>query len=101
MGFSLSNTPFLFQADVPFGPTTLPPPRLINHQIHLHPSSSLVNVYPYRYPHFQTSEIEFQVAMILSFGMICPSCSPFSSSVLLLKKKYGCWHLYVDYCALN
>lgn len=33
-------------------PTSLPPHRLIDHKIHLLPTSKPVNVRPYRYPHF-------------------------------------------------
>jgi len=80
---------------------TLPPSRNTNHQIHLLPNSAPVNVRPYRYPYHQKFEIEKQVSDLLSSGLIQPSRSPFSSPVLLVKKKDGLWRCCVDYRALN
>jgi len=72
-----------------------------NHSIHLVPNSTPVNVRTYRYPYFQKHEIEMQVATMLQTGIIRPSTSPFSSSVLLIKKRDGSWRFCVDYRALN
>lgn len=82
-------------------PSTLPPYRPTDHTIPLLPQSTPVNVRPYRYPHSQKLEIESQVAKFLKTGWIQPSTSPFSSPVLLLKKKDGSWRMCVDYRALN
>ena len=82
-------------------PTQLPPPRTIQHHIHLLPTASPVNVRPYRYPHYQKAEIESQITAMLNSGLIQPSQSPFSSPILLVKKKDGSWRCCIDYRALN
>lgn len=82
-------------------PSSLPPPRQIVHHINLLPNTAPINVRPYRYPQFQKSEIEKQVSELLSSGLIQSSTSPYSSPILLVKKKDGTWRMCVDYCALN
>nr|GEW88537.1 retrotransposon-related protein [Tanacetum cinerariifolium] len=82
-------------------PTTLPPHYSINHRIHLLPYSTPVNVRPYRYLHYQKGEIEKLVNEMLSQGIIRYSQSPFSSLVLLVKKKDESYCFRVDYWPLN
>lgn len=78
----LSRYDHLFQE-----PSNVPPPRPISHHIHLHPDSQPVNIRPYRYPHSQKVELERQIANMLQTGFIQLSHNPFSSPVLLVKKK--------------
>lgn len=82
-------------------PSTFPSSRTTNHAIHLLPNSEPINIRPYRYPYFQKQEIETQVETMLQSGIIRPSTSPFSSPVLLVKKRDGSWRFCVDYKALN
>lgn len=82
-------------------PSSLPPSRPTDHRIPLLPNTTPINVRPYRYAHSQKTELESQVNDMLSTGLIRPSCSPYSSPVLLVRKKERSWRFCVDYRALN
>ena len=82
-------------------PRRLLPPQPFDHSIPLLPSTSAMNVYPYRYLYYQKLEIKRLTREMLADGIIWPSNSLFSSPVLLVKKKDGSWRFCVDYRALN
>jgi hypothetical protein len=82
-------------------PTTLPPTREFDHRITLKEGMGPINVKPFRYAHFQKNEIERQMSEMLLLGLIRPSSSPFSSPILLVKKKDGTWWFCTDHRALN
>jgi len=82
-------------------PHGLLPIQSHDHTIPLMPGNAHVKVRPYHYPHSQKTEVEHINAEMLLKGIIQPSSSPFSSPVLLVKKKDGTWRFCTDYRALN
>jgi hypothetical protein len=82
-------------------PRGLPSARAMDHRIHLLPDTPPVAVRPYRYPQLLKDEIERRCDDMLQQGLIRQSTSPFSSPVLLVRKKDRSWRFCVDYRALN
>jgi hypothetical protein len=82
-------------------PSKLPPPRACDHSIPLIDGAVPVSVRPYHFAPALKDEIERQVLEMLHAGLIQKSTSPFSSSVLLVKKKDNSWRFCVDYRHLN
>lgn len=79
----------------------LPSQRIEDHQIPLYAETGPISVRPYRYGHLQKDEIEKLVSEMLAAGVIKLSMSPYSSSILLVKKKDRSWRFCVDYRQLN
>lgn len=79
----------------------LPPSRRSDHKISLLHSVSPVSIRSYHYNHLQKDDMEKLVTKMLAVGIIQPSYSPYSSPVLLVRKKDGSWKFCVDYRALN
>jgi hypothetical protein len=82
-------------------PSALPPKRACDHAIPLVSGATPINIRAYRYPPSLKDEIEHQVNTMLEQGLIQPSKSPFSSPMLLVRKKDGSWRFCVDYRYLN
>lgn len=82
-------------------PTSLPSVQTTDHQIILEQRAKPINIYPYHYLHYQKNEIEWHTLEMLQQGLIRPSANPFSSSILLVRKKDVTWRFCVDYHTLN
>lgn len=84
--------------DIPQG---MPPYRSCDHSIPLIQRYQPVFIRPYCYAPTVKDEIERQVSEMLSSGIIQHSSSPFSSPMLLVRKKDQSWRFCVDFRHLN
>ncbi|XP_070207867.1 uncharacterized protein [Littorina saxatilis] len=73
---------------------------LIEHSIEL-TTETVVNVRQYRLPFESEQTVKQEVEKMLQLGVIEPSTSPFSSPVVLVKKKDGSTRFCIDFRALN
>ncbi|GJU00268.1 glycoside hydrolase, catalytic domain-containing protein [Tanacetum coccineum] len=80
---------------------SLPPHRKHDHRIPLQENTSPINIRPYRHPPIQKDAIEAMVTELLESRVIRESHSPFSSLIVMVKKKDETWRMCVDYRALN
>jgi hypothetical protein len=78
-----------------------PPDRGFEHIIELEEGEKPIITTPYRNPKKCKYKIEKDIKEILDMGHIRPSYSPFASSVVLVKKKYGTMCMCIDYRELN
>jgi hypothetical protein len=71
------------------------------HVIELEEGGNPVITTPYRHPKKFKDKNKKAIKELLEMGHIRPSSSPFASSVVLAKKKYGTMRMCIDYRALN
>lgn len=82
-------------------PTGLPPRRPYDHKIPLIPGAIPVSLRPYRLAPALKIELEKHIQEMLASGIIRPSNNPFSSPLLMVKKKDNTWRPVIDYRHLN
>ena len=79
----------------------LPPHRVVDFGIELHPGTSPVSMTPHRMAPVELQELRVQLHELLDKGFIRPSTSPWGAPVLFAKKKDMTLQLCIDYRQLN
>nr|GFC41960.1 reverse transcriptase [Tanacetum cinerariifolium] len=82
-------------------PKELPSKRTHDYRIFLVPNTPPVNIRPFKHPPTKKDAVELMVKELLESKMIRNSKSPFSSPIVMAKKKDGTWRMCVDYRQLN
>lgn len=73
---------------------------VVTHRTHTEDASPILRS-PYRVSHAEGQMIQWEVDKMLIKNVIQPSCGPWASPVILVKKKDGSWCFWVDYRHLN
>ena len=79
----------------------LPPQRVVDFGIELHPGTSPISMNPHRMTPVELQELRVQLQKLLDKGFIRPSTSPWGAPVLFAKKKDKTLRLCIDYKELN
>lgn len=79
----------------------LPPDKYFQHTIKLKPRIKPIIVTPYRHPRHFKDEIKCTIEYFLGLGHIHHSTNPFTSPIILVKKKDDTLIMSIDYQALN
>ncbi|KAL0541779.1 hypothetical protein IC582_021836 [Cucumis melo] len=82
-------------------PKSLPPRRMIDHEIKLVPGAKPPAKNAYRMAPPELAELQKQLDELLNAGFIRPAKAPYGALVLFQKKKDGSLRLCIDYCVLN
>ena len=79
----------------------LPPHRVVDFDIELHPGTSPISTTPHRMALVEYQELRVQLQELLDKGFIRPSTSSWGAPVLFAKKKDMTLRLCIDYRQLN
>ena len=79
----------------------LPPQRVVDFGIVLHPGTSPTSMTPHRMAPVELQELRVQLQELLDKGFIRPSTSLWGTPVLFAKKKDKTLRLCIDYQQLN
>ena len=79
----------------------LPPQRVVDFDMELHPGTSPISMTPHRMAPVELQELRVQLKELLNKGFIRLSTSPWGAPVLFVKKKGKTLRLCIDYRQLN
>ena len=79
----------------------LPPQRVVDFSIELHPGTSPISMTPHRMAPVELQELRVQLQELLDKGFIRTSTSLWGAPVLFAKKKGKTLRLCIDYRQLN
>ena len=79
----------------------LPPRRVVDFGIELHPGISPISMTPHRMAPVELQELRVQLQELLDKGFIRPSTSPWGASVLIAKKRGKTLRLCICYRQLD
>ena len=79
----------------------LPPQRVVDFGIELHPGATTISMTPHRMAPVKLQELRVQLQKLLDKGFIRPSTSPWGALVLVAKKRGKTLRLCIDYRQLN
>ena len=79
----------------------LPPQRVVDFGIELHPGISPISMTPHKMAPIELQELRVQLQELLDKGFMKPSTSPWGAPVLFAKKKGKTLRLCIDYRKLN
>ena len=79
----------------------LPPQRVLDFGIELHPGTSPISMTLHRMAPVELLELRLQLQELLDKGFIRPSNSPWGAPILFAKKKDKTLRLCIDYRQLN
>ena len=79
----------------------LPPRRVVDFGIELHPGTLTISMTPHRMAPVELQELRVQLQELLDKGCIRPSTSPWGASVLVTKKRGKTLRLCIGYRQLN
>ena len=79
----------------------LPPQRVVDFGIEVHPSTSPISMTPHKMAPVELQELRVQLHELLDKGFIRPSTSPWGAPILFAKKKDKTLRLCIDYRQLN